>query len=283
MLVCNVSLRPPRLAIAATIAEIATAADATTVGAVFEALVDDPASATDSLAEYLGEFLSEAASAADSFSTVGTFDAEVIEAAAAVSAQDGVLPVAYATYDGLATNVTISNGGLTALHHNTTTNSGVISTAFESSGKYYFECTVQTSTTASNFLGIMASTWASVFSATQMTTLSTSVQLGGTSTIYSNGGSTGKALGATAVGDVYSFAIDLTADLAWIRRNGGNWNNDGAADPATGVGGVVIAAGSFAPIVRFAAAAAGTDQVTGNFGQSSFVYTAPSGFGNWPA
>ena len=283
MLVCNVSLRPPRLAIAATVAETATAADAITVGAVFDALVDDPASATDTLAEYLGEFLSEAASAADSFSTVGTFDAEVVETAAADSAQDGILPVAYATYDGLATNVTVSNGGLTALHHNTTTNSGVISTAFESSGKYYFECTVQTSSTPSNFLGIMASTWASVFSATQMTTLSTSVQLGGTSTIYSNGGSTGKALGATAVGDVYSFAIDLTASLGWIRRNGGNWNNDAAANPATGVGGVVIAAGSFAPIVRFAAAAAGTDQVTGNFGQSSFVYTAPSGFGNWPA
>jgi hypothetical protein len=91
MLVCNVSLRPPRMAIAATIAEAAAANATASAGAVFEALVDDPASATDILAEYLGEFLSEAASAADSFSTVGTFDAEVIETAAADSAQDGAV------------------------------------------------------------------------------------------------------------------------------------------------------------------------------------------------
>jgi len=283
MLVCNISLRPPRLAIAATVAETATAADATTVGAVFEALVDDPASATDILAEYLGEFLSEAASAADSFSTVGAFDAEVIEAAAADSAQDGALLVTYATYDGLATNVVVSNGNRTVLHNVTTTNSGAVSTAFESSGKYYFEVTLQNSTTAQHCLGIIVSTWTSVFSASQLTTNGTVVNLGGSSVIYSNGVSTGKNLGAQAVGDVYSCAIDLTGRLGWFRKNGGNWNADAGADPATGTGGVVIAAGSFAPIVRFGSSGGTTDQMTGNFGQSAFVYTAPSGFGNWPA
>jgi hypothetical protein len=117
-----------------------------------------------------------------------------------------------------------------------------------------------------------------------MTTNSTSVQLGGTGGIFSNGVNTGKTVGISNVGDVYSFAIDLTADLGWIRKNGGNWNGDAAANPATGAGGVTIAAGSFAPLVRFAAAVVSTDQMTGNFGQSSFAYTVPSGFNSyWPA
>ena len=45
MLVCNVSLRAPRRAIAAELAEATTAADATATGnIVFATLVDDPAS-----------------------------------------------------------------------------------------------------------------------------------------------------------------------------------------------------------------------------------------------
>ena len=44
MLVCNVSLRPPRSAIVAAIEEAVTAADATASGnVVFATLVDDPA------------------------------------------------------------------------------------------------------------------------------------------------------------------------------------------------------------------------------------------------
>jgi len=266
MLVCNVSPRPLR-----------------------RALIDDSASATDTLDASVGVVVIaaavvEAMTALDTIPVSAVMGAVVGEAATATDTPDAALAgVSLATYDGLATNVTVSNGGRTALHHNTTTNSGVISTAFESTGKYYFEVTLQTSTTASNFAGIMISSWASVFSSSQMTTLSTSVQFGASGTIYSNGASTAAVVGATAVGDIYSFAIDLTGHLAWVRKNGGNWNGSGTANPATGVGGVTIATGSFAPIVRFAAGAVATDQMTGNFGQAAFVYTAPSGFGNWPA
>ena len=64
MLVCNVSLRPPRAAIAADVAEAATAADATATGnVVFATLVDDPASVGDIVDAYLGEIMLEAASA----------------------------------------------------------------------------------------------------------------------------------------------------------------------------------------------------------------------------
>jgi len=286
MLVCNVSLRPPRGAIAATIAEAVTATATTTIeAAVLAALVDDPAAVTDAVDAYLGEIMLEAASASDTASVeTGDIDAAIDEPVTATDAPDATMLAAYAaTYDGLATNTVVSNGGLTVLHNNTTTNSGAISTAFQSTGKYYFEVTLQTSTTNLNYLGIMSSAWASVFSTSQFNSFSTSVPLSGTSTIVSNGGSTGKALGAQAVGDVFSAAIDLTAHLGWFRKNGGNWNGDGAANPATGTGGVTIAAGSYAPIVRFATGSASTDQMTGNFGQAAFVYSAPSGFGNWPA
>lgn len=304
MLVCNVSLRPVRTAIPAAIAEAAAATDTLSAAPAFARLVDDPASANDVLNAFVGQIMVEVATAADTVSAgltygvlideplaaadsftgimAGGISADVVEAATAADVLDGAVPVSLATYDGTTVNVTMSNGNLTALHHNTTNNSGVISTAFESSGKYYFEVTVQVSSSSSDFMGIMHSTW-TLFNLTQMATLSTSVQFGGTSPIHSNGSNTGKTLGTTAVGDVYSAAIDLTARLAWFRRNGGNWNGDAAADPATGTGGVTIASGSFAPILRFATSAASTNQLTGNFGQSSFVYTAPSGFGNWPA
>ena len=64
MLVCNVSLRPPRSAIAADVAEITAAVDALTTGnVVFATLVDDPASVGDIVDSYLGEIMLEAASA----------------------------------------------------------------------------------------------------------------------------------------------------------------------------------------------------------------------------
>lgn len=284
MLVCSVSMRPRGRAIPAVVAEVGAAADTLTRLVIYDVLVDNPALASDTVTIYLGEPIVEAASAVDTVSVMaGAIDADVVETAAADSTQDGSVPVTPATYDGLATNVVVSNGGRTVLHNVTTTNSGAVSTAFESTGKYYFEVKLEGGTASANYLGIIVSTWTSVFSASQMTTMGTGVQLGGSSIIFTNGATTSKNLGAQATNDVFSCAIDLTAHLGWFRKNGGNWNADAAADPATGTGGVTIAAGSFAPIVRFGTSGAGDNQMTGNFGQAAFVYSAPSGFGNWPA
>ena len=93
MLVCNVSLRPPRTAIAAAIAEMTSATDATATGiVVFATLVDDPASVRDTLDAYLGEIMVEAASAAATVNAGLIYAAAIVEAAATTDAFSGVVP-----------------------------------------------------------------------------------------------------------------------------------------------------------------------------------------------
>jgi hypothetical protein len=97
MLVCNVSLRPPRTAIAADIAETVTAVDATATGqVVFATLVDDPASVREFVDAYLGEIMLEAASAATAVNAGLTYAAAIVEAVTAASALDAVVPGVFA-------------------------------------------------------------------------------------------------------------------------------------------------------------------------------------------
>lgn len=83
---------------------------------------------------------------------------------------------------------------------------------------------------------------------------------------------------------VYCVAVDLTAKKFWGRVDGGNWNNDAGANPATGVGGIDIsAAGSInaAECAPYVASSTTTIDVTANFGASAYAFTPPVGFGNW--
>lgn len=96
MLVCNVSLRPPRSAIAADLAEVATAVDAIATGnVVFATLVDAPASVRDIVDAYLGEIMLEAASAAADADAGLIYIAGIDEEVTAVAAQDGTVPTIY--------------------------------------------------------------------------------------------------------------------------------------------------------------------------------------------
>lgn len=92
MLVCNISLRPARRAIAATVAEAAAASDASTTGqVVFATLVDDPASVNDLVDAYLGEIMLEAASASDSYTSGSDYSAAVDEAVTPADTQDATV------------------------------------------------------------------------------------------------------------------------------------------------------------------------------------------------
>jgi hypothetical protein len=95
MLVCNVSLRPPRAGIAADIAEIVTAVDATATGqVVFATLVDDPASVRDRVDAYLGEIMVEAASAAATVTAGLAYAAAINETVTAADTVSAAVPVA---------------------------------------------------------------------------------------------------------------------------------------------------------------------------------------------
>src|SRR6185436_603959 len=102
MLVCNVSLRPPRAGIAADILEAIEATDATASGqVVFATLVDDPASVGDLVDAYLGEIMLEAASAADAADGYipAVLNAAIAEATSAASAEDATMAAPYTTFD----------------------------------------------------------------------------------------------------------------------------------------------------------------------------------------
>jgi len=94
MLVCNVSLRPPRRTIAVDLAEAVEAADATASGqVVFATLVDDPASVNEVVDAYVGLIMLEAASADDVVDGefVGLYTGTIAEAASAADALDGAV------------------------------------------------------------------------------------------------------------------------------------------------------------------------------------------------
>jgi len=92
--------------------------------------------------------------------------------------------------------------------------------------------------------------------------------------IYKNGTNIA-TIQTYAIGNRVDVAYDTTALLIWFRTNGGNWNNNGTNNPATGQGGIALS-GITSPSPA-QCGAFGT-QTTTNFGFSPFSGTVPSGF-----
>jgi hypothetical protein len=206
-------------------------------------------------------------------------------AATVVQDQDAIFSPG--TYGSLAggfesPNVTVSNNSRTATLTTSINNTGARSISFQNVGKYYFEVNCD-KINSSDCAGVLLSngTYANmVNNGTNCVSIFAS-----NGTIWSNNGSSGKTLGAILSGNVLSFAIDLVARRAWIRKSGGPWNGDALANPATNTGGVAVGAGAFAPAFAFGGGGQQiNDAWTGNFGQSPFAYLVPTGFGaGWPA
>jgi hypothetical protein len=88
----------------------------------------------------------------------------------------------------------------------------------------------------------------------------------------------GNAQGTLQNNQVGQLAVDLGGKLIWIRgKNADNWNNSGAANPATGVGGVSIAALTFPVYFAMGAPTFAFDAVIIS-NPSYMTYAAPSGF-----
>lgn len=304
MLICNISARPQRIAILADIVEPLFASEVSIVGNVFTALIDEPASITEWIDAFTGEIMNEAASASDVV-TIGTiynaailedgpFATEVmrdpqtitdsvIETANADSAQNTAL--ASATFDGVNTNVTMSNGNLTVTH-NISAIGGARSTMLKNSGKWYFEITKTSQSTPYPSLGILTAAGTYTNMVTDWTnSLSDRAFLNPNydSVIGPSGSSPGKNLSGTTaptLPETIGVAVDLDNWQVWFRvAPSGNWNGDAAANPATNTGGVSISALSattVSPAVGFGVTI--TDVFTMNAGASAFIGTVPSGF-----
>jgi hypothetical protein len=99
---------------------------------------------------------------------------------------------------------------------------------------------------------------------------------GGTS-IGSNSASRTMPQNITTVNGDYELAVDVDANLFWMRLAGGNWNNNASADPTTGVDGLSCSArGSNAIFLLLS-----LPNTTTLFSGTIIAGSPPSGFTEW--
>lgn len=170
--------------------------------------------------------------------------------------------------------VTLSGGNLVATHDGTANWDNARATVTLGTTGKWFWSTALTAQPTANIVGIANAT------ATLTNYLGSDANAVGYQT--ANGavlisGITLSTIMTSAAGDVVDTAVDLDNAKIWFRKNGGNWNNSGAANPATNVGGISLATLAAGPY--YVAAGLYQNSVeTVNFGGSTLPYAPPSGF-----
>lgn len=185
------------------------------------------------------------------------------------------LSVIYGFDLSTAVNTQLLNGNLMATHVGTAANSGARVATAISSGKYYFE--LKAVAFSSDCVGLItaAGTFTQMFSGSNANCIIYAMN-GNINTTASFSGN----IGGPSANDVIGIAVDFTAGLVWLRKNAGNWNGSGTANPATATGGFSFTPGlAMSPCVAFGTA--GNESWVLNQGPS-YANAAPSGFGNWP-
>lgn len=94
---------------------------------------------------------------------------------------------------------------------------------------------------ASRGVGIAISSWSAISTAFFLGDGSESVGYQAATGQIRVNGSVLATVATAAVGDLIDVAFDATNKVIWVRVNGGNWNNNGAANPATNTGGISLA------------------------------------------
>lgn len=155
----------------------------------------------------------------------------------------------------------------------TSTGAGGVYSSKMISGPCYFEATPTTITGAPS-VGITLATWNT---STALTAQTGSIGYLATGAVQING-VTVATIATWAAGNRIDCAVDPDARLIWFRVAGGNWNNNAANNPATGVGGIDISSLIFGSM-----AAAVYASLTGNvwttvFSAASFAGVPPAGF-----
>ena len=182
----------------------------------------------------------------------------------------------FCTYNSLGTNRTMSNGNTVV----TTTNAdfyGAAGTIGASSGKYYWEVKLTTSTYS--FVGVDYNPGESFRNNTSSNTAHTYLIYPGNGSIYHNSAITSYG-SAYSQGDIVGIAMDLDNSKLYFRKNGDAWFNSG--DPtsgSTGTGAFALTAGeTYFPFVGDSTSGYGAVTST-NFGNGFFGTTAISSEG----
>jgi hypothetical protein len=171
----------------------------------------------------------------------------------------------------LKTNTNLSGGNLIA----TSTGAGGARSSRLLQGPTYFEAT-PTTLTGTPSVGFAASNWTT---AVALQSALNSLAYLPSGAVQVNG-VTLATITAWAQGSRIDCAINPADHLIWFRVGGGNWNNNVANDPATGVGGIDY---SSALTQLGTLEVAIYASVTGNvwsmaFSAASFAGVAPAGF-----
>jgi hypothetical protein len=182
-------------------------------------------------------------------------------------------------------NATLSNGNLTVT--STLSFSGVyqpiFGAPFFTAGKFYWEISVDALFAPADDVGFGFGNPSAPFTDNQYLGIDANSwgwYPNGNNELY-NGVSNSDMDGPLAVGQIISFALDLTNKKWWARINANAWNVGlgGTQDPASNQGGFTLPSGLYttglAPaVVLFA----GGDAVTARFSSSAWTNAPPSGF-----
>ena len=172
-------------------------------------------------------------------------------------------------------NGTASNGNL--LWTATASQSDIRGTiAIPSSGKFYMECTVGSTTSGSSAVSFGL--------ATSTVSLSASNAVAGLYQLYAsssgylslNGTNVSSSLGTWTAGDILQIAVDATNTKMWLGKNNTWYDSSGGTtgNPSTGANATSITS----MVGLFPFSNCYQNNATWNFGQRPFSYTPPTGF-----
>jgi len=144
-----------------------------------------------------------------------------------------------------------------------------------SSGKWYWEATIGTTTSSTVGASIGVCTASAVLNNFN-TTGQYQAQAAATGNLYSNGTQTASTLGVFTAGDIIQVAADCDNGKIWIGKNNVFWNSTGGTTGnPSGNSNETFAT---SPAGMFPFTATYQDTVRYNFGQRPLSYTPPTGF-----
>ena len=180
----------------------------------------------------------------------------------------------------------LSGGNLTCELTTSNNNSTVVASVDgQTTGKFYVEFTPTAGASRAIAVGIIEDSQSRLLGSGSLNTTGCAV-LENNGPISVNNSNVG-SIAAMVNGTVNAMALDLGGELIWFRAGAaGDWNNSGAANPATGVGGIPIAAlgGGLMKLILWECSFSSPPvTLTLNAGHTAFSGTVPAGFtAGWP-